>query len=106
MEFATNQVSADKEIKYLESEIRNSLTLEALLVIQKGLKVIFEDLIILLIWSSALYKMNLVSIVDICLVVKYHIKRGTKTIRFISNFKSILLLLRLCLILTNMNSNV
>jgi len=92
-----------KEIAELEKRIKKNLSVEAYINIMKGFRSVLEDLIILLIWSSALFKMNLQAIILFVLIIFFTLRRKSGTIKFIMNSILLIMLIRLCLILSNMN---
>ena len=63
-----------------------------------------EDLIILLLWSSALFKMNAQSLIDLSLVIYWMIMgRSPRTMKLIMHTVAVVWLIRLCVNLSNMS---
>ena len=65
-----------------------------------------EDLIILTIWTSALFKMNIQSLIDFSLVLLFFFNRSPNTIRIIMNTISLVFIIRMCIIISNMTSDL
>jgi hypothetical protein len=82
--------------------VKDALIVHYQLMMRKGLKCFMEETIVLLIWTSAIYKMDLQSFFDLLLIVCFIFRRSFNTIRFIMDFMSIFFLIRLVLILSNM----
>jgi len=96
----------EKKIEALKAEIKKHLEVHVWVDIMKGVRVILEDLIVLLIWSSALFKMNLQSWIFFGLIIFYMLRRRSGTIRFCMNTVLVIMLIRLCVTLSNMNEEV
>lgn len=80
--------------------------MKARINILRGFKIVLEDLVILVIWSSALFKMNLQSFIELALVILYYFSRSSRSLRLINDCMSICLLLRLLLALSNMQEGL
>ncbi len=78
------------------------LLVDTNLQISKGFKTILEDLVVLMVLTSSVMKMNLQSFFDFGLVILFYYKRSHKTIFFIMNAISLLWFARLVVILSNM----
>ena len=80
-----------------------SLKVETKMMLLRGFRTVLEDFIILTVWSAALVMMNLNSFIDLALVILFFLKRRSGTMRTIMNTVSIVLFVRLCITLSNMN---
>ena len=71
--------------------------------ILRGFKTILEELIILSIWTSAIFKMNIQSFLDVGLVILYFVRRNQKVMKFILTMNALVFIIRLAIVLSNMD---
>jgi hypothetical protein len=88
----------------LQGEILSKILVDTKIQIRKGFKVVLEDLIILSIWTSCIFKMNLQSFLDISLVIMFFVRRTQRVMLFILSMNSLIFILRIGLIVSNMDS--
>lgn len=88
-------------VKRCKEELRKRLLVDSKMNTLKGVKVVLENFIILTILTSAILKMNIQSFVYFLLVVIYMRFKTYGSMRLLMDTTSIMLLLRLLLILSN-----
>lgn len=69
----------------------------------KGFKSFLEDFIVLMLWTSTIFKLNIQSIFDFSLVILFYFNRSPSMIRKIMNFMNLIFFARLLIILSNIN---
>jgi len=84
-----------------KASLLEKLLISPRLQIRKGFRSLLEDLVILMIWTSAILKMNLQSFIDLFLILNFILWRGPTTMNRIMNLVSIVYLVRLFIILSN-----
>lgn len=72
------------------------------LKLHSGCKVILEELIVISIWTSAIYKMNIQSLIEFTLILGYYFSRSTRMINFVLIMNTVIFLGRLVFTLSNM----
>lgn len=75
---------------------------DTFLKLHSGCKVVLEELIIISIWSSAIYKMNIQSLIEFSLILGFYFSRNTKMINLVIVFSTIIFIGRLFFTLSNM----
>lgn len=104
-----SQPSSSKKNDIFEAEkkLGHKLSVFSRVQLARGFKTLTEDVIVLLIWSSALYKMNLQSLLDLALVLVFQIGgRTPQVMRFIMHTVSVMFVIRIFLTLSNMTDKV
>lgn len=92
-----------KEIGSLRKKIKERLLVDTNLKIIKGFKSFLEDFIVLMLWTSTIFKLNVQSIFDFSLVILFYFNRTPGMICKIMNFMNIIFFARLLIILSNIN---
>ena len=105
-ELAENIKKKKDDLKELKAKIMDRLLISTKVWIKRGFKTVLEDLIILAIWSSALYKMNIQSMIDVCLVILFQVRRTPTTIKFLMNCTMLVFLVRLIIIFMNVTEDL
>ena len=93
-------------IKKLKEELRKRLLVDSKMNNMRGVKVVLENIIILLLLVSAILKMNIQSFIYFTLVVIYMKFKTYGAMRLLMDTTSALLFLRLMLILSNYQENI
>jgi len=99
-------VRDEDKLKEMEKVLSERLLIKTKIDLYKGLKTTLEDLVILFVWTSALFSMNCQSFVDLSFVVLFYINRSRKTMRVLMMAISVVLVVRLGLTLSNMHVDV
>ena len=71
-----------------------------------GCGIFLEHVVVLLIWVSAINKMNLHSIFDFVIIILFTYTKRFNTMKFLMNSITVVLVLRLLLILSNMTQQL
>ena len=101
-----NLIQVNIEIEKLRVRLRERLLIDTNLKIMKGLKSFLEDFVILILWTSTIFKLNIISIFDFTLIILFQIYRSPGMIRHIMNLTSIIFFVRLLVVLSNLDQSL
>ena len=87
----------------LQKDILSKILVDTNIQLLKGFKSVLEELIILSIWTSAIFKMNIQSFIDVSLVLLFFIRRSQSMMKFILTINAIVFFIRLGTVLSNMD---